>query len=173
MAGNYDENLAYGEDYSASRGSGQQSGDRGILGDIGKKLKSKYDQYQSQSQSQGQGQGQQHGGYGTGGYQYGSQPGTTPAGPQYGSQPPTSEGSQYAPTQHYQSSSYVPDGQGSQQPGYVGLSLTVSFGSALDLPLTIIGTTSHDRKPGILGEKARLGLESLWRFDGNLSEHWL
>ena len=159
MAGNYAENLAYGEDYSASRGSGQQTGDRGILGDIGKKLKSKYDRYQSQSQ--GQVQGQQYGGHGTGGYQYGSQPGTTPAGPQYGSQPPTSQGSQYAPTQHYQSSSYVPDGQGSQQPGYVSLPPTVSFGPVLDLPLTTIGTTSHDREPGILREKAGLGLESL------------
>lgn len=116
MSGNYDENLAYGEDYSASRGPGQQPGDRGILGDIGKKLKSKYDQYQSQSQ------GQQYGGHGTGGYQYGSQPGTTPAGGQYGSQPPTSQGGQYAPTQHYQSSSYVPEGQGSQQAGYVSVS---------------------------------------------------
>lgn len=120
MADNYDENLAYGQDYSTSRGSGQQPGDRGILGDIGKKLKSKYDQYQSQSHGQGQGQGQQ-GGYDTGSYQYGSQPSTTPAGGQYGPQPPTSQGSHYAPTQHYQSSSYVPEGQGSQQPGYVSL----------------------------------------------------
>lgn len=127
MAGNYDENLAYGEDHSATRGSGQQPGDRGILGDIGKKLKSKYDVYQSQSQIQGHGQGQQYGGHGTGGYQYGSQSGTTSAGPQYGSQPPTSQGSQYAPTQHYQSSSYVPAGQGSQQPGYVTLPTTVPF----------------------------------------------
>jgi hypothetical protein len=136
MASNHDESLAYGEDYSASRGS-QQPGDRGILGDIGKKLKSKYDQYQSQSQGQGQGQGQQYGGHGTGAYQYGSQPGTTPAGGQYGSQPPTSQGGQYAPTQHYQSSSYVPEGQGSQQPGYVGLTST----ALSPLQLTKAGAT--------------------------------
>ena len=110
MSGNYDENLAYGEDYSASRGSGQQTGDRGLLGDFGKKLKSKYDQFQ------GQGQGQQYG-HGTGGFQYGSQPGTSP-GEQYGPQAP-SQGTQYAPTQQYQSTSYVQEGQGTQQPGYV------------------------------------------------------
>lgn len=114
MSGSYDENLAYGEDYGTSRGSSQQTGDRGILGDIGKKLKSKYDQYQA---SQGQGQAQQYG-HGTGNYQYGSQPGTTsPAGAQYG--PQASQGGQYAPTQQYQSTSYVQEGQGTPQPGYV------------------------------------------------------
>jgi hypothetical protein len=113
MSGNYDENLAYGEDYSASRGSNQQTGDRGLLGDIGKKLKSKYDQYQS-SQAQPYG-------HGAGNYQYGSQPGTSSdaAGGQYGSQLPTSQGGPYGPTQQYQSTSYVQEGQGTQQPGYV------------------------------------------------------
>ena len=115
MSGNYDENLAYGEDYNASRAPGQQTGDRGLLGDIGRKLKSRYDQYQT---TQGHGQGQQYG-YGSGGSQYGSQPGNPPVGGQYGAQSSNLPGGQYAPTQQYQSTSYVQGGQGTQQPGYV------------------------------------------------------
>src|ERR1700761_3092727 len=47
-----DDGLAYGADYSSSRGSGGQGGtDRSLLGDVGKKLKSQFDKFNSGSPS--------------------------------------------------------------------------------------------------------------------------
>ena len=51
-----DEALTYGDDYSSSRGGGDQEGtDRSLLGDVGKKLKSQFDKYNSGSPSQNYG----------------------------------------------------------------------------------------------------------------------
>lgn len=47
-----DDGLAYGDDYTQSRGSGGQGGtDRSLLGDISKKFKTQFDQYKTGSSS--------------------------------------------------------------------------------------------------------------------------
>jgi len=72
-----DDPLAYGDDYSSSRGGPAQGGsDRGIITDTFRKLKSRYDQHQAASPSFGytsSGSGQQP--------YYGQQPGPNPTSP--------------------------------------------------------------------------------------------
>ncbi|KAJ9495281.1 hypothetical protein H2202_009309 [Exophiala xenobiotica] len=108
-----DDGLAYGEDYSQSRGSGQGGIDRSVLGDTFKKFKSEYDKFKTPSSS-----GPNYGYSGSGSNQayYGQQGQNTNSGSSqpsyYGQQGQTQQGSQH--------SYHNPSSLSTGQPSYPG-----------------------------------------------------
>ena len=108
-----DDGLAYGEDYSQSRGSGQGGTDRSVLGDTFKKFKSEYDKFKTPSSS-----GPNYGYSGSGSNQayYGQQGQNTIS----GSSQPSYHGQQGQTQQGSQNSYYNPSSLNTGQPAYPG-----------------------------------------------------
>jgi len=106
-----DEGLAYGDDYSQSRGSGQSGTDRSVIGDTFKKLKSGYDKYKTSSSGPNYG----YSSPGSNQAYYGQQGQNATS----GSGQPSYYGQQ-GQNQNSQQSYYSPPGSSAGQPAYPG-----------------------------------------------------
>lgn len=130
-----DDGLAYGHDYSQSRGSGQSGTDRSLIGDTFKKFKTGYDKYKTSSSS-----GPNYGYSSSGSNQayYGQQGQNATTG-----QPQSSYYGQQGQNQTPQQSYYSPPGSSAGQPAYPGGPPSQQPGGKPDMASKLFGALQN------------------------------
>ncbi|KAK6381231.1 hypothetical protein LTS17_004287 [Exophiala oligosperma] len=130
-----DDGLAYGHDYSQSRGSGQSGTDRSLIGDTFKKFKTGYDKYKTSSSS-----GPNYGYSSSGSNQayYGQQGQNATTG-----QSQSSYYGQQGQNQNPQQSYYSPPGSSAGQPAYPGGPPSQQPGGKPDMASKLFGALQN------------------------------